>query len=98
MGNREELFNWVESFHYQDGLVGVTYQVVGAGMLDCWTLEFVTGDTVFIYGYPNEEFGLQFNGTITIDKPNDYPQGYDSMAHRVKGIIRDEAWSNMYNE
>lgn len=101
MGNqvkREELFNWVESFHYKPNLVKAAYKAVSTGMLDYWTLEFDTGDTVFIYGYPDEEFGLQFNGTVSVDKPNDYPQSYDGMVHRVEGIIRDAYWRGLHND
>lgn len=95
---REELFNWAESFHYKPDLVSVAYKtghLIGTNVLDCWTMKFDTGDTVFIYGYPDEEFGLQFNGTMTVDKFNDYPQNYDSMVHRIEGIIRDAAWRKM---
>ena len=90
MDKRKELFDWVKTHHYKPGLVDVTYEVVDT--LDCWTMVFDTGDTVFVYGYSNGRFTLRFNDPATFDGQDRYFLDYNNLVHRIKGIISDGFW------
>jgi hypothetical protein len=87
MSNRKELFNWVVSFHYEPDLVSVRYEVV-TEELDCWIIEFTTGDTITVYGYSDEWFDLRWGSNVEDHNPGQHLHNHDSMVHRVKGIIR----------